>query len=437
MAPRKDTIPWDNPAENTWLEARLAEGWSVPKLAANWPPQFPRRSRDAINNRKQSAGLYVNKSAVPPTDAPVQTVNVTDKGDELHVLSVGSEVRTIDELVARAKIDLTRYEVDRPETSMYETTARDDEGKIRKVQNFRIVARFRLKQGPNTQEQAEALVKGLCAKYVARKSTAKPARKSDAGLMQAIIIADPHLAKYAYSGETGWADYDLAIGAGLVQDGGEYLTDWGDTYRPAERHIYLLGDILHYDTPHGTTTGGTPQDRDTRVYRMLETAGKTLAHLIERSADTAPTTVYLVPGNHDRVLTYALQLALALRFERDGRVTVDTGATHRKYVEWGACLIGLTHGDTGRKRLPSLMQVEQREAWGRARVREWHHGHLHREAQTVTEAGVTIREHLALCPPDGWHAREGYVGSPRGMDSYLYHRDGRVQGFWRFPVMEG
>jgi hypothetical protein len=131
-----------------------------------------------------------------------------------------------------------------------------------------------------------------------------------------------------------------------------------------------------------------------------------------------------------------MQQILAAYF-RQTDVTVDTTATHRKYVEWGHCLIGLTHGDTARKRLGTLMQVERKEAWGRSRVREWHHGHLHREAQTVTEGGVTIREHLSLSPPDSWHAVEGYVGAPRGMDAYLYHADGFVRGMWRSPVLEG
>jgi hypothetical protein len=436
MAPRKDYAVW-TPAEDDYLAARLREGWTARKIAANWPPQYPRRNVNSINNRKASLGLRVAKE-VHTEATPEQTVDVQDQGDSITIRAAGTRIRTLDDLLKHVEADLTTFEVDRPTFRKNEMAVRDHHGKLNLVEYFHVSCTLKRKAGPSTQEQVEAVVKGLCAKHV-RVHTAKlpNTAKLNADLLQSIIIADPHLAKYAYSGETGWADYDLAIGAGLVEDGGEYLTDWGDTYKPAERHIYLLGDVLHYDTPHGTTTGGTPQDRDTRVYKMLETAGAVLARLIERSAATARTTVYLVPGNHDRVLTYALQLALALRFERDPRVTVDTGATHRKYVEWGACLIGLTHGDTARKRLPSLMQVEQREAWGRSRVREWHHGHLHREAQTVTEAGVTIREHLALCPPDGWHAREGYVGSPRGMDSYLYSREGRVQGFWRFPVLEG
>jgi hypothetical protein len=170
---------------------------------------------------------------------------------------------------------------------------------------------------------------------------------------------------------------------------------------------------------------------------MLAEAQSAFCYAIERSAATCPTKVTVVGGNHDRSLSIALQMILAAYFRNDPRVEVDLGASARKYVEWGKCLIGLTHGDVARKRLPNLMQTEKREAWGRTRCAEWHHGHLHREAKTVTEGGVTIREHLALCPPDGWHAAEGYVGSPRGMDAVTYHADGYPVGWRRHTVLAG
>lgn len=447
MPVRKDREGY-TPEEDAWLREQAHLGVPVPKQHQQWPARFSPRTLASLRCRRTQLGIKTNPNAAigqsgvpqPKPEEPVQTINVSDKGDELHVLAVGSEVTTLDELVARAKIDLTRYEVDRPETSMYETTARGADGKLRKVQNFRIVARFRLKQGPSTSEQVEALIAGAFASRTAialRKPAKNKAIAVNADLMQAVVIADPHLGKYAYGPETGWADYDLHIGCRLVRDAAGELLAWGDERKPAVRYVFLLGDILHYDTPHGTTTGGTPQDRDTRLSKMLEDAASTLIGVIERSALTAETRVVSVAGNHDRVLSVAMQQILAAYFRNAKGVSVDTTALHRKYVEWGKCLIGLTHGDTARKRLPSLMQVERKEAWGRSICREWHHGHLHREAKDVTEASVTIREHLAICPPDGWHSVEGYVGAPRGMDAFVYSAEKGVRGMWRSPVLDG
>lgn len=443
MSIRNDHIPWGK-REKQALANAAAKGWSGKVTADYLNREFHDgqevRTDITVGLARGRYGFKVAKiprtsDVVTATEDIAQTMDVTEAGEYINVTTMGREVTTIEELIARAQIDLTKYEVDRPETSMYETTIRDIDGHARKVQNFRIVARFRLKHGPNVAEQVQALITGA---FATRKAPAlRSARKSTAsGLMQAVVIADPHLGKYAYGPDTGWSDYDLSIGSRLVRNAATELLDWGDTYKPAHRYVFLLGDVLHYDTPHGTTTGGTPQDRDTRLSKMLEEAASVLCGVIERSA-VVPTTVVAVGGNHDKVLSVAMQQILAAYFRKEKGVTVDATGTTRKYVEWGACLLGLTHGDTARKRLPSLMQVERKEAWGRSRVREWHHGHFHREAKDVTEAGVTIREHLALCPPDGWHASEGYVGSPRGMDSYLYAKEGFLRGTWRSPVLDG
>ena len=447
MPIRDDHIPWGK-REKQALANAAAKGWSGKVTADYLNTQFHDgkevRTDITVGLARVRYGLKVAKiprtaDAVTATEDIAQTMDVTDKGDYINVTTMGREVTTIEELVARANIDLTKYEVDRPETSMYETTIRDVEGNVRKVQNFRIVARFRLKQGPSTQEQVTALIEGAFASRKAPAGKSAPKGKAPAvnsGLMQAVVIADPHLGKYAYGPDTGWQGYNLAIGSRLVRHAATELLEWGDTHRPAHRYVFLLGDLLHYDTPHGTTTGGTPQDRDTRLSKMLEEAASVLCGVIERSA-VVPTTVVAVGGNHDRVLSVAIQQILAAYFRKETGIAVDVTGTTRKYVEWGACLLGLTHGDTARKRLPGLMQVERKEAWGRSRVREWHHGHFHREAANVTEAGVTIREHLALCPPDGWHASEGYVGAPRGMDSFLYAKEGFLRGTWRSPVLDG
>ena len=448
MGRRMDQAPW-TPEQDAFLrECYTERGWPTRAVHAHWPKAFPPRTAAAIGLRK---GVLQLKTAPNPLlsqqgvgqplpPEPVQTVNVEDQGDALTLRSFGTEVRTIEELLARCQVDLSVWELDRPETSMHETAVRQLDGSIKKVQQFRLAAKLKRKQGPSTQEQVEALIAGAFANRKTKSLSVSPRygkKSSHSDLMQAVVIADPHLGKYAYSPETGWADYDLNIGCQLVRDASTELLTWGDTYKPAVRYLFLLGDVLHYDTPHGTTTGGTPQDRDTRLSKMLEDAASTLAGVVESSALTCETRVVAVAGNHDRVLSVALQQILAAYFRNSKGVSVDTSATHRKYIEWGGCLIGLTHGDTARKRLPGLMQVERKEAWGRSRVRDWHHGHLHREAQTVTEGGVTIREHLALCPPDGWHSVEGYVGSPRGMDTVLYHREGFVRGMWRSPVLEG
>lgn len=433
-----------SPEEDAYLrECVEVVGCPIPKLQREWPSRFPRRSVAALRMRKVALALVTNPNPdlsqkgvpQPKPEVPTQTVDVKDDGTMLHVTAIGSEVKTLDELVARAKIDLTKYEVDKPETSMHETTIRDPEGKVRKVQNFRIVARFRLKAGPSTKEQVEALIAGAFAKRSGPK--VKPHRSSKhLDVMQAIVIADPHIGKYAHGEETGWANYDVNTATRLLRESSEELLAWGEREGVGRRAIWMLGDIAHYDTPHGSTTKGTPLDRDGRVDKMIREASSVLTGIVEASAKLGQTDVVMVQGNHDFLMSLAFRHILSAYFRHDQRVTIDERSTTRKYVTHGKCLFGLTHGDKATKRLGELMSIEAREDWGRSTLKEIHHGHLHSEASTTTISGVTIRQHPALTAADGWHAQEGFVGAPRAMHSYTYHSDGFLVGMRRASVKE-
>jgi hypothetical protein len=450
MPIRNDHVPWLK-RERQALANCAAKGWSAKLTAEHLNDTFhdgqPVRSEPKVTLARQRYKVKVAKvnrdaEAMQATEVVAQTLDVRDDGSVVTATAFGSEVRTIEELIARAKIDLTKYEVDRPETSMYETSVRDAEGTIRKVQNFRIVARFRLKHGPNLKEQVEALVAGAMAplnKVIAlRKTKGKaPSKQVPSGLMQAVVIADPHIAKHAWGRETGHGDYDIPIAVQLLRRAATEQIAYGNQCGIDKRYLFLLGDVLHYDTPHGQTTAGTPLERDGRVEKMLEEATRALFGIINLSAETHPTEVVMVGGNHDALLSVALRHILSAYFRDDPRVSVEMGATTRKYLTWGKCLIGLTHGDKAQKSLGELMAVEAREQWGAAILRDIHHGHRHSEAMTTTKGGVTVRQHPALCPPDGWHSAEGYVGAPRGMDSYLYHADGYLRGTWRSAVLDG
>ena len=436
MAARHDTTPWDNPAENQWLADRLKEGWTVPKMVANWPPQFPKRNRNQVNNRKAAIGLYVNKGVTPEAD-PEQVVDVQDNGDALTIRAAGTRIKTLDDLLAHVKADLTTFEVDKPTFRKNEQVVRDHTGKLNLVEYFHVSCTLKRKAGPSAVEQVEAMVAGAFAGRKIHTAKLVNTAKLQPDTMQAIVIADPHIAKHAWGRETGHGDYDIPISVKLLREAATEQITYGNAHGIGKRYLFLLGDVLHYDTPNGSTTGGTALERDGRVEKMLEEATRALFDIIEHSAQTHPTEVVMVGGNHDALLSVALRHILFAYFRNDKRVSIEMGATTRKYLTWGKCLIGLTHGDKAQKSLGELMAVEARKEWGDALLRDIHHGHRHSEAMVTTKGGVTIRQHPALCPPDGWHAAEGYVGAPRGLDSYFYHKDGYLRGTLRSAVLDG
>jgi UDP-2,3-diacylglucosamine pyrophosphatase LpxH len=244
-----------------------------------------------------------------------------------------------------------------------------------------------------------------------------------------LVIADTHFAKYAWRETTGGDDYDLTIAERLVGEATEELLAMGDTYKPVRRTIALLGDLFHYDTPAGTTTSGTPLERDGRLQKMIQVGCDSLLGAIERSAATVPTDVTIVNGNHDETLTWAFQRIMQERFRNDRRVRIDGRYTGRQYVTHGRNLLGFVHGHRAKRKLPQIMALEAAADWSQCPYREWHTGHFHSQAAEwqrpiETLDGVIVRTAPALCPPDDWHSVNGFIGSRQACETFIYSPEG-------------
>lgn len=435
-------VPWSDEEERTLRDA-VADGLTSAQTAS----RLPGRSRSAVGLKMQSLALkskVCGRPAATPggasagasagartVDAQQEVTDATREDGVRDLRAHGRRIRTIEDLLRHVEADMTRFEVATSEASKYEGLARDMDGEVRTHELFRVFVRLRPKSGPSTVELVESLVRGaLKGRPTPAIRAPKPSRTD---LWQVLCIADPHFGKYAWGRSTGSHDYDLGIAQRVVSDAAATLVAAGDAKQPARRTVALLGDQFHYDTPSGTTTGGTALDRDSRLQKMIEAGADTLLSVIELSAATCPTDVLLVNGNHDEALSWALQRIIEERFRKDGRVTVNREYTTRKYLAWGGNLIGFTHGDKAKKRLPQLMALERPLEWGHAAYREIHTGHFHQAAadrQQVIETvdGVLVRTAPALCPPDTWHAVEGYLGAALSMETFYYHKAGGLAG---------
>jgi hypothetical protein len=441
MPVRGDKTAWTL-QELQRLAVLSASGVSASETAKRLNAEFhkgqPIRTEPSVVNRRTKAKIKTNRNYSSPlpdavghkvTEQEVQRIE-TDKGIEAR--AHGARIKTVEDLLNHIGADLKRFEVAESQATKYEVASKDPAtGKVTVTELHRVFVKLRPKAGPSIVEVVEAMITGAIKP---RLKIPAPKIKRIANVLQSVVLADPHIGKYAWGQETGWEDYDIGIATKLIRDASAELLAWGDNEPVTHRALWLLGDILHYDTPHGTTTKGTPLDRDGRVDKMIEEAVAVLCDVINAAAERGPLEVVLVPGNHDAVMTVALRHILSATFANDKRVAIDARKTTRKYVTFGNCLVGLTHGDKAQKRLGELMALEAREQWGTAKLREVHHGHRHSDAMVETAGGVTIRQHPALCPADGWHAAEGYVGAPRAMDSYLYHAEGYLLGMRRSTV---
>lgn len=200
-----------------------------------------------------------------------------------------------------------------------------------------------------------------------------------------------------------------------------------------ERFIVPVGsDLVHVDTMSQTTTRGTPQGAQSVGTTRGACAGaiSIMAVLIDALAPHAPVEVRWVPGNHDRLVSYLIALALAERYRHSDYVDVHHEETPRQYVRIGDASLMLTHGDG--ERASDLPMIMAREMPGRDLAKSViAHGHKHRtERDEQDHSGVQRVCLRSPARPDDWHVRRGYVGPVPGTTLLVIDPDFGLRGTW-------
>jgi UDP-2,3-diacylglucosamine pyrophosphatase LpxH len=369
-------------------------------------------------------------AAALPAPSPAATseqVMQRREGDTLEARSTSRRIKTVEDLLAHIEADMTRYEVAASEATKWEVGTSDGDGGTTVTELHRVFVRLRPKAGPGIAEAVEAMIRAATRDI--RRPAAKGHGKPKPGLWQVLVVSDCHFGNYSWRETTG-ADWDLAIAERVVRDTGHELLAVGDTHKPTRRTIAFLGDLFHYDrAERAETSSGTLLERDGRLQKMLDVGTTTLLGLVERSAETVPTDVVLVHGNHDETLSWAFHRLLLERYRNDKRITIDGNYTGRKYLSHGRNLLGFAHGHRAKKKLPQLMAIEAATQWAACPYREYHTGHYHSTAAEwsrpiETIDGVLVRTAPSLCVADDWHASLGFLNARQAMETFIYANDG-------------
>ena len=295
-------------------------------------------------------------ASIPPQKPAAESEQVTQRqdGDVLEARSTSRRIKTVADLLAHIEADLERYEVAASEATKWECATAGDDGDPTVTELHRVFVRLKPRGGPTTRDVVEAMI-AAASRDIRRPAARRLPRtkRKDAGLWQVLVIGDTHFGAYSWGKTTGGSDYDLGIAEARVADVAGQLIEEGNRYSPARRTIALLGDIIHFDTPSGTTTSGTPLERDGRIQKVMNVAFDVIAGVVERSAQDVHTDVITVNGNHDEVMTWSLQRVLAERFRGSRTANVRVEFTGRQYLSHGKNLLGFCHGHKAKTQTPS------------------------------------------------------------------------------------
>jgi hypothetical protein len=259
----------------------------------------------------------------------------------------------------------------------------------------------------HTPEEWTEHIKAAFADVRPIKPIAAP-RRVNSRLLTVYPIGDMHVAMYAWAEEVG-ADYDIKIADRLLSSAAAHLVE----VSPASDTALIIdvGDFLHVDSAirNETVRSGNSLDVDTRYAAMIRAGVKMLRTVIECAlAKHKNVKVICTPGNHNDLGALWLSLSMSLLYERNPRVQIETKPGKFHYHQHGKCLIGVTHGDTGKpEKLQGVMAADVPDLWGATQFRYWITGHIHTR-KVLEFPGVMWETFRTLAPGDAWSNAAGY-----------------------------
>lgn len=376
----------------------------------------------------EAAGYVETK---PEQKLPPEKIEVAD--DQMS-FSLVSRIQSLEDLVKHFKVDLTLWEVEKFVANSWEMGYTDQQKKPGQIPLYQVKATFRKRVSMAAiLDEIEDLKNEIKAHAPVPKLVTYSTR--DSGNLLELMLPDLHAGKLAWSKETGYEDYDLAISIDTYRRAIDSLIDQSKGYKVDKIILGVGNDLLQTDNIQGTTYSGTKVDTDSRYHKVYKTVRKMLCEVIEKLRLIAPVEVKLVPGNHDTLSTFTMGDSLECMFCKYPDVNVDNAPSRHKTVEWGNCFLILTHGHEGKQADYGMwMASTYPDVFGRTKFREIHVGHKHKTA-VDEKFGVRVRTLSALCPPDAWHATNIFTGNLRTAEALVWNKErGLVATFFHNEI---
>jgi hypothetical protein len=339
----------------------------------------------------------------------------------------GQRIKTLDDLLASAHVDLSIWDVERYVVNKWDNASKDanDEAQLVELYQVKVWLKRKHPLAVAMTELRDGLLKDIAALPKAHK---EPAKYNAPHLREKVLFEfcpfDHHFARMSHNADL----YDLETAGNTFIAAQQDLLHKAAGFNPGLALMVIGNDAGHFDNFTGTTTKGTPQDRCAHYIEMFRYARKIHSEAIHNLLDIGPVHIITVAGNHDRAFAFHLGEVLEAEFTGHKFVRFDNSAHPRKYRRHGINLLGFTHGcDEKHDALPLIMANEVPGLWAKTKHREWHLGHFHRMKETHYTAGdsfasVRVRILPSLAAIDNWHLTKGYI-ERRASEAYLWHAE--------------
>lgn len=279
-----------------------------------------------------------------------------------------------------------------------------------------------IKTKANAEDQLaafRAMVDELKSELPRIEPTPAPRGRYD-DLLNQFVVTDSHFGMLAWKDESG-DDYDLGIAEKL-------LLDWfsaaiSEAPKAHTAVLAQLGDLMHHDGLESVTPASRHVlDADSRLQKVIRVVIRTIRRIISMLLETHEHVhVVMASGNHDPASSAWLREMLAVMYEDEPRVSVDSSPMLYYAYEWGKTALFYHHGHKSNiKNLDVKCAGTFRELFGRTDYAYCHFGHLHSDEGHKTDL-MHLERHETLAAQDAYSSGGPWL-TGRSAKRITYHK---------------
>jgi len=300
--------------------------------------------------RKREEEAIVGNYISDLEDTVVKFTEDLIKGTGEIVANVTEEIKSLDELIEKCKIDTDKWEI------------------TKYVQNYwgnGDSPHWQVKAwlGKKSAEQVfqDSFVDFLASYEPVSQDIMSP--KFVSGKDNAMLVInkqDSHLNKYDIDGNNNIVDRLSNIMYKV-----ELIANQAQLSNNLEQITYILGSDEFNSEFTGMTTKGTPQTNTHTYHTSFEyICGHEVLMITMLLQYAENVNVVYVAGNHDEFVGWHMVNWLQTYFRNTDRLTFDCSPKYRKYISYGESAMMFNHGDAIKPaKLAALFPIEYREGW--------------------------------------------------------------------------
>ena len=373
------------------------------------------RSSVSVENEAE-IGNYIGELE----DTIIRLIEDVQKGTGEVVFNSKEEIRSLDELIEKCKIDVYKWEITKYVQNYWGN---------RETPHWQVKAWLSKKKDESVFQ--DSFIDFLESYSPVSQSIMSP--KFHPGKPNAAIVInkqDAHYNKFDVNGEN---NIDNRFGAVAYKV--ETILNQASLSNNLEKVIYIVGSDEFNSEFTGTTTRVTPQLNTDTYHNSFEAICDHEIMMITLLLNYVhEVEVVYVSGNHDEYVGWHLISWLKTYFRNSKRLTFDCSPKYRKYVSYGHTAMMFNHGDAIKPvKLAGIFPMEYKTEWSNHSMYYIFTGDKHHELSQDFN-GIKFYQIPAFSTAkSSWDEKNGYTCARGEVTAFLIdYNDGMTNIFKQY-----